>query len=78
MRALADDTSGLALRPRDESLLRSLLTAAAVTQLWRTPASTAKLDKSCWRLWCEWCSVMGTAPLRSTDTAANLRGDIAE
>eukprot|EP00965_Chrysotila_dentata_P188592 6172837-Pleurochrysis_carterae.AAC.1 len=77
MRALASDDSALALRPRDEALLRSLLTAAAMTQLRRTPITTAKQDKSYWRFWCEWCAVMGTAPLR-TDTAANARGDIAE
>eukprot|EP00965_Chrysotila_dentata_P025640 851808-Pleurochrysis_carterae.AAC.1 len=48
-----------------------------MTQLRRTPITTAKQDKSYWRFWCEWCAVMDTAPLR-TDTAANARGNIAE
>eukprot|EP00965_Chrysotila_dentata_P187461 6172145-Pleurochrysis_carterae.AAC.1 len=77
MRAIAEDTSSLALRPRDGELLRSLLEAAALTQLKRTRVNTAKVDKSYWRMWCEWCAVMGTSPLR-TDAAANARGDIVE
>eukprot|EP00965_Chrysotila_dentata_P081449 2689151-Pleurochrysis_carterae.AAC.1 len=48
-----------------------------MTQLRRTPVSTAKLDKSYRRFWCDWCAVMGTTPLR-TDVASNVRGDIAE
>ena len=50
MVAMRQDTSSLALRPRDDRLLKSLLLMAAETTIGRTPISTASLDKSYWRV----------------------------
>ena len=73
MCTLADierDTSSLALRPVNPGLLAAMLEAAQRALARRQPATTAKQDKSNWKFWCEWASLMGTTPLR-TDAQAN-------
>jgi len=72
-RALCDASSnvdGLGLSPGDNDLLRLLLAAAQRATQRRYADNTSRVDGSYWKFWVQWCSLMGTSPLRS-NAAAN-------
>ena len=60
---------GLGVTGATDELLRGLLAAAQRAMERRFAPSTRKLDKSYWRLWCEWCEFIGTPPLRANEAA---------
>ena len=70
MRALALNEDGLGVTSKVDDLLRDLLGAAQRAFERRFARSTARLDKSYWRFWTQWCSTLGTPALRS-NAAAN-------
>ena len=64
-RALLDDTSDLALKPRNQHTFRMLLVASIRARAARFAPTTNKVDKSYWKKWCELChDVFDTNPVR--------------
>jgi hypothetical protein len=62
---------GLGVTGQADDILRGLLAAAQRAIEKRYADSTRRKDRSYWRFWCEFCSLVGTPPLR-TNTAANI------
>ena len=64
-RALLDDTSDLALKPKNQNTFRMLLIASIRARAARFAPNTNNVDKSYWKKWCELCrDVFDTNPVR--------------
>jgi hypothetical protein len=61
---LLNDTSDLALRPRDMGHLDALLQLTAEVAELGSPEATIKKDNHSWVMWSKHCDTLGTEPLR--------------
>ena len=73
MQSLALNEDGLGVTGQVDDMLRGLLAAAHRAFERRFAKGTNKQDTSYWSMWCEWCRLLGTPPLRS-NAAANSGG----
>ena len=71
-RALEEDSSDLALRPKDPDVFRALLAASVRARAARFASTTNKADTSYWKKWSAFCrEVYGTNPVRYDTQAAS-------
>jgi len=76
LHTLQSDTSRLALRPADPSILEDMVNSVLGAADQGTPGSTGRKDAGHWRKWAAFCALLNTDPWR-TDAAANNGSDTA-